>query len=691
MPKPYLIEASEDFDGMIRGCEDLENCDIDIKGAESDDKPASFNMTAYTGGKMRVDGFFLPVIVDLSGLSVTKKPRPILREHSPNRIVGHSSRIDIKPSSIYVEGLLSGSERESADVINSSKKGFPWQSSIGARPLEMIRVDRGEKVRVNGRNFTGPVLVARKAVLKEVSFVALGADDNTTAKVAAKFSSKKEVCNAVEFEEWLTDKFGDMEFSEAQLETLKATYESEVNASGEGNNENDNDNTDTLAANAVKNMRASMAAEATRQADLQTICASHPSIWAEAIKENWSPDKAKDRVELAGLYAKLPKAGERQEQNGFDNAGAIEASLCMTTGLSEEDTGKYYDEKIMNAALDMRDVPSLRTLMVQNIQATGGHAGIGRITDSMITDALHADNKIRASGTSTISMSGILSNVANKHLMKAYNKVETIYHEFCEIAPVDDFKENPYYSLTGPGTYKKVGKDGELKHGTLSEEEYKHSADTEGLMLTLTRQDMINDSLAAFARIAKGLGRGAAMTVEEAVFTVLLASAKYSSDNKNLLTGATSALDIDALTLGEELFLKQIGPDKKPILVSPKILLVPPSLKTVADDLFVETKILLDTAKPKTARNSHVGKFRPLSSPYMDNDIIPNGNDKKWYLFADPDDIASIVVSFLNGKSSPTIQSSESDFHTLGMKWRAFLDFGVDEADHRGSMRANGE
>ena len=690
MPKPYIIEATDELEGMIQGCEDLENYDIDIQAAEGEDKPATFSMSAYTGGKMRVPFFPLPVIVDLAGMSVTKKPRPILREHNSNRIVGHSTEIEIKPGSLAVSGILSASNRESAEVINSSKKGFPWQASIGARPEEMIRVDRGESVTVNGRTFKGPVLVARKSVLKEISFVALGADDKTTARVAAKFTTNKEVSNTVEFEEWLTAKFGDGEFTESQKEILRASYEAEVNGAG-GSENTGHSNTDTLTSDAITNFRASMATEATRQADLQTVCASHPAILAEAIKENWTPDKAKDRVELAGLYASLPKPGERQEHSGLDNVSAIEASLCMTTGLSEKDTGKFFDEKTMNAALDMTDVPSLRTLMVQVIQATGGHAGIGRITDTMIRAALYADQQIRASGTSTISMSGILGNVANKHMMKAYNKVESVYHEFCDIDSVSDFKETSYYSMTGPGTFKKIGKNGELKHGTLGEESYKQSVDTEGLIIALTRQDMINDSLSAFTRIVKGLGRSAAMTVEEAVFTVLLASTMHSAGNKNLLTGATSVLDIDGVSLAEEKFIKQIGPDKKPILVSPKILLVPPALKTTAEDIYTEKKILLDTAKAKTANNSHVGKYRSVYSPYMDNDIIPGGSDKKWYLFADPADIASFVVSFLNGKSAPTIQSSEADFSTLGMQWRAFLDFGVDEADHRGSLRSDGE
>ena len=39
---------------------------------------------------------------------------------------------------------------------------------------------------MNGRTFEGPLYVARRTVLGEISFVDLGADGNTTATIAAQ-------------------------------------------------------------------------------------------------------------------------------------------------------------------------------------------------------------------------------------------------------------------------------------------------------------------------------------------------------------------------------------------------------------------------------------------------------------------------------------------------------------------------
>ncbi len=55
-------------------------------------KPAlrKFSMVAYHGGAMRLGGWPYPVVVDLAGMRVTRKARPILMDHDRGSIVGHT-------------------------------------------------------------------------------------------------------------------------------------------------------------------------------------------------------------------------------------------------------------------------------------------------------------------------------------------------------------------------------------------------------------------------------------------------------------------------------------------------------------------------------------------------------------------------------------------------------------------------
>ncbi len=135
----------------------------------------TFEIEAYTGGPLDLYPYSLPVVVDLSELTAAKGSRPILRDHRPDRIVGHSSEIANDGRKLDVKGLLSGVGEYAREVADTADNGFPWQASIGAKGrLEFV--GEGKTVSVNGRSFKGPLYVARKAVLHEVSFVALGAD-----------------------------------------------------------------------------------------------------------------------------------------------------------------------------------------------------------------------------------------------------------------------------------------------------------------------------------------------------------------------------------------------------------------------------------------------------------------------------------------------------------------------------------
>ena len=214
------------------------------------------------------------------------------------------------------------------------------------------------------------------------------------------------------------------------------------------------------------------------------------------------------------------------------------------------------------------------------------------------------------------------------------------------------------------------------------------------MILTLTREDMINDDLGALMQIAKIIGREAALALNDAVFTLLLANAGNfcHADNNNYIEGADTALAIEGLTKGEQTFLDQVDSQGKPVLINPAVLLTPSSLKVTGENLYKETKTNETTsankAKPNT--NPHAGKFEPVSSPYLNNTSYTGASSTAWYLFADPNDVAAFEIAFLRGMRNPTIESGDTNFNTLGMSWRGYHDFGVAQQDPRGVVKSKG-
>jgi phage major head subunit gpT-like protein len=443
--------------------------------------------------------------------------------------------------------------------------------------------------------------------------------------------------------------------------------------------------------NPAATIRAEAAAESKRIAAIRKVCGKHGDIEGRAIEEGWDATRA----ELEVLRVSRPQGPAIQAGNKAPTAQAIEAALCLSVRMPEAKVVGWYGEQVVETARsrDLRGM-GLHELFYHVIHAAGGHARPGRMNDDTIRTAFEADRTLRAAagGFSTISLSGILSNVANKALLEAYSAVESVAVRICAQADVNDFKQVTRYRMTGQGTFEKVGPDGELKHAQLTEEAYTNQIDTYGKIIALTRQMIINDDLGAFLQIPRILGRQSALAVESAVFTLLLSNpgAFFSAGNKNFFSGATSVLQITSLTTAEQLFMDQVDKDGKPILISPAILLVPTSLKVVAQQLMTETRVNELTGPPKPANNPHAGKWIPLASPYLNSQGIAGGSATAWYLLANPADVAAMEIAYLRGQRTPTIESGETDFDTLGMKWRGYFDFGVAMQDFRAAVKSAG-
>jgi hypothetical protein len=659
-----------------------------------------FAMTAYTGAAMSV-GLGRPVVVDLEGLSVPSQNRPILSRHDAERIIGHTDRIEVSPQRVKVGGVISGVGAHVEEVIALADNGFAWQASLAASVERMESVERGETVKVNGRTFNGPLYVARASTLQEVSFVPNGADPATSTSIAAQQEAKP-----MNFEQWLAAQgFDPAVLQDNQRSALQAAYR----ASQPGDPRPAADAGGNGAADPVAEYRGRIAAEARRVADIRRVCAAagHPDmevgeagrrqrvpIEAHAVAEGWDIT----RTELEVLRATRPKAPATSTGDGdpVDRA-VIEAAFCLRAKIPEDRVAKWYGEKAVDAATTepMRKL-GLVGLFQTAIRAAGKHVAPGGLCNADIRAAFEADRALRASGAgySTISLSGILSNVANKALLDAYNAVATVGPRNCAQSDVSDFKQVTRYRLTGQGTFEKVGPDGELKHAQLTEEAYTNQLETYGKMITLTRTMIINDELEAFLEIPRILGRQSALAVESAVFTLLLSNPGgfFSAGNKNLSTGAGSALQISALTTVEQMFADQTDKDGKPILLTPAILLVPTSLKVTAQQLMTETRVNETTTagNPKPANNPHAGKWQPLASPYLNSQGIAGGSPTAWYLLSNPADVAAMEIVYLRGQRTPTVESGETDFDTLGMKWRGYFDFGVGMQDFRAAVKAAG-
>lgn len=158
---------------------------VAIEAAKSETELPTFEGCLYTGAAMMLGGFWDPVIIDLEGVKTKAQKRPVLRQHDPNIIVGHTTSIRADKTGIYVAGKFSGEKHHVDSVVVPAKNEFEWEMSIGCDPHKTERLEAGKEAKINGRTVTGPMLIVRETEVGEASFVPIGADGDTSAKVAA--------------------------------------------------------------------------------------------------------------------------------------------------------------------------------------------------------------------------------------------------------------------------------------------------------------------------------------------------------------------------------------------------------------------------------------------------------------------------------------------------------------------------
>ncbi len=673
--KPEQPENS----GPLSFCSEPGALTIEAAAAPADGKAPlpRFSMVAYTGGEMRLSGWRYPVIVDLAGLSIPSQSRPIRFGHDPGAGVGHTDSIRVMDGKLVATGVVSRDTAAAKEVVASAKNGFPWQASIGASVDQFEFVKENQSVLVNGREFTGPVNVVRKSTLGEISFVDLGADGNTSASVAAikkerEDMDEKDKGKAVEEKQEPVNAAAPAK-PEAPVTPPPAAPATPAQAPG----------AQAAAPDPVADIRARAAAETQRiDAVRKATGGKHPDIEAKAIAEGW--DVAKTELEV--LRAERPKAPAVIEAHRETDPRVFEAVAMMAAGVPNSRLQTRYQPQVLEAA------DKLRGLGIQEFC----ELACGRQLPRFRRDAA---GWLQAA-FSTTSLPGILSNLANKLLLDGYNYVEDSWRSIAKIASVNDFKEHTRYRMTGAFKFEQVGPDGELKHGKLDEQKFGQKADTHGIMFALTRQMIINDDMGAFTDIPRQIGMGAAESIADAVWTLWLSNPVqsdgknfFSTDHKNYLDGADSALSVDGLTAAEVQFGSQTKPNGRPLGIPATLLLVPTALRVPADMLMKSPLLneLTTTNKPKPSTNPHVGKYTVVSSVYLSNASFTGNSSKAYYLLADPNRLPAFEVAFLNGVDQPTVERTDADFNTLGIMFRGFIDFGVREQDYRGAIKVKGE
>lgn len=285
----------------------------------------------------------------------------------------------------------------------------------------------------------------------------------------------------------------------------------------------------------------------------------------------------------------------------------------------------------------------------------------------------------------TSDFPNLLTTSGNRVLNEAYRVAQTPLMSIAKRRDAVDFRALTTIKLSEAPRLSEVKEGGEVTYGSRSEAKESFKLKTYAKIFSLSRQAIINDDLGAFADSNAAFGRAAAQTEADLVVSLFTANSGngVNLDDGNALYGTGAirgnksatgdAITIASLNAARQALrgMKDID-GKTPINVTPKHLVVGPAKETEAE------QFLATTLYPN--QNSSVNPFAGKILVSVDPRLTGNA----WRLFADPAEVATIMVAYLNGADGPMVET-RLGWDVLGLEVRAVLDFGCGVNDFRGT------
>jgi hypothetical protein len=324
--------------------------------------------------------------------------------------------------------------------------------------------------------------------------------------------------------------------------------------------------------------------------------------------------------------------------------------------------------------------------------------GVGVNTDGMDKVKVASEMLVKRSTNGAHTTSDfplLLSALVNKRLRTAYEEAPGTFRAWAARASnAPDFKSRNILQLANAPDLQQVNEHGEFKYGTLSESGETYAVATYGVIVSLTRQAIINDDLGGFDRLITRFGAASERLQNQLVYAQLLNNANLADGgalfnsnalttaggHANLLSGVGSALSITSLSDARKNMRLQKGLQGENLNISPRYLLVPAALETTAQQLLSQQYL----ANQSTSINPFAGAFQLISDAILDSN-----SSSAWYLIAANSTVDTVEYCYLDGADGPVVES-EIGFETDGVSYKVRLDFGTKAIDYRGMIKSNG-
>lgn len=566
------------------------------------------------------------------------------------------------------------SVEEADKAYTKTREGHLTDYSVGYRVNAYLRVMEGETAQHDGRDFTGPCLVATDWELKEVSTCPIGADESAKARALAAHNKEdhqmdKRLRKLLGLPEDATE-----EQVLAEIEKRNLTL-AEMQARAADPAPKPETAKPAKGESAEDAARKAVETERLRVSEIDALCAQHgcEGLRAQLVSEGTSVADAQRKV-----LAAIAERGKQGEQPGFRvEAGPAERdkfraaatdSLFLRGGL-------VIVGQPAPGADDLRSM-GLREL-ARECLVRAGQPVSGNILD------------IVGRALTTSDLPNILANVASKSLLEGWDAANETWSQWCAEGSLPDFKAATLARAGEADDLDEVKEGAEYEYGSLDDTKETVQLTTYGKLFAITRQAIINDDLGQITEVPSKMGEAAARKIGDLPYAVLIANsamgdntALFHTDHGNLASSA-AAIDVTPLNVAfKSMAIQTDLSGKRRLNIRPTFLLAPVSIMGAAEQFFKTDKIGGVSNKPNLA-NIYAGDV--LTRIYEAR--LDDGSVTAWFL-AGPKG-KTVKVFFLNGQNRPYMESRQG-WSVDGTEFKVRIDGVAKALDYRGLFKNAG-
>lgn len=620
------------------------------------------------------------------------------------------------------------------DEFTKVREGHVTDVSAGFVVHEETHIPAGQRQKIKGREFEGPVNVATKWELREVSLVPIGADDQAKMRgldpnnlpTPKRGFVMNEQLRALCVERGMDDKLSDDDAQQWLVDNNKRVMGITSKTA-----EPARDPLEDVASKVIgvqigldddairelvdEHLKAADEKRETYRADVDGLLeisdvADTDGLRAECyelgditkVRERILKIKADRNIDI-GHAPVVNLTGEGRDRHLADLGTALTMRCLQNTGAKQENIDKELPEDKRAKGYRDFDNASLYDMARESLMADGfshrelSSMGRERVSMAALGFFEQAGVQQRAAALHTTGSFAVLTQDAmNKSMQVGYTEFPATWQgPMRQAASVADFKTIHRMRLGAIPNLPIWPDNSDPEQSSLKDAEETYAVEAYSTEVSFSYRLIINDDMDTLSRIPFQLGNAASRTVNAAAWaqltgnpimedgqTLLLESPTGNRKRTNWLTEAATPTvsTVGVMKKNMRLMRGENTPEQGEgddiLNLEPVYLIAPAALETTV------LQLILSIADPAASGNSGIHNptrnLIPIIEPRLDAALATT-----WYLFASPSQIDTIEVTFLQGQETP-VPRSWLDDRKLAQSWAIVQSFAAKVMNHRG-------